>query len=209
MTELNSLLVKGYAWWTSGQWWSLSCCREAPEFHTDRVCVAQDSDAMSNGAIGQSASDVDSSHSGSDTGCFAMPNLTSRTRVANASQNTHSSETSPASVINPVAHPLFLRGSSVREQPPFLEDAGPSDGWAYSGPPVSSGLNDVLSIAACMEDVYKANDESEAEIDELKRQLADLSRRLSPDVDSPITSDHASAFALLHRGLKVLERHPL
>jgi len=71
-----------------------------------------------------------------------------------------------------------------------------------------SSSNNGLPIIRCTDDVGKPEDDSQADIGELKRQFSTLRRLLVRDDDLLMPSDHANAFALLQRGLNVLDRRP-
>lgn len=78
---------------------------------------------------------------------------------------------------------------------------------ALSGEQPSS--HNGLPIIRCTDNVGKPEDDSQADVGELKRQFSILRRSLVRDDDLLMPSDHANAFALLQRGLNVLDRRPL
>lgn len=156
------------------------------------------------------------------------PVMTRRMPLPDTIPNTlsaSSSVTSPAFEPHcaPIMRPLFLREVPMSEQVPVMKELSPpsletatkqehSDGLASSGKSAPRGKqpsnNGNLRIIACTDEVGKQRDDSQAGIGELKRQFSVLRRLLLPDDGLPMPSEHAKAFALLQRGLNVLERHP-
>mmetsp|Transcript_53331 Transcript_53331/g.103126 ORF Transcript_53331/g.103126 Transcript_53331/m.103126 type:complete len:305 (-) Transcript_53331:134-1048(-) len=103
------------------------------------------------------------------------------------------------------SEPLSFSESSSKQEP--IHRWASSDELAPSGKHVSNF--DDLPNDLCSDGVGKPNDESQAEIIELKRQFEMLRHLLPPGDESFMLSKHADALALLQRGLNVLEHRPL